>query len=85
MFLLYFIFSVLGVFLFSDLRYIYIYIYISDGEIINSDNNFNNFHEALLLLFRCTTGEDWYLLMYDVMDKTNNYYSAYFIIFVVIM
>ncbi|CAD8085687.1 unnamed protein product [Paramecium sonneborni] len=76
MFLLYFIFSVLGVFLFSNL---------SDGYIINSENNFNDFHHALILLFRCTTGEDWYLLMYDIMNKVNYYYCAYFIIFVVIM
>ncbi|CAD8053314.1 unnamed protein product [Paramecium primaurelia] len=76
MFLLYFIFSVLGVFLFSNL---------SDGYIINSENNFNDFHHALILLFRCTTGEDWYLLMYDIMNKAGYYYCSYFIIFVVIM
>lgn len=76
MFLLYFIFSVLGVFLFSNLP---------DGFVISSANNFNDFHHALLLLFRCTTGEDWYLVMYDVMYSSNYLYCIYFIIFVVIM
>lgn len=59
LFLVYFIFSILGVFLFSN---------INSGWAIDGINNFSDFHHAYLLLFRCSTGEDWYKVMFDTMD-----------------
>lgn len=34
---------------------------------MNTEINFNNFHQAFLLLFVCSTGENWYIIMFDVM------------------
>jgi len=59
LFLVYFIFSILGVFLFGD---------ITRGVVIDDVNNFKDFHHAFLLLFRCSTGEDWYKVMFDTME-----------------
>ena len=57
LFLVYFIFSVLAVFLFQN---------ITQGVVINSELvSFRNFGIAMLTLFRCSTGEDWYKIMYD--------------------
>ena len=47
--LVFFIFSVLGVFLFKKVTY---------GININNYNNFFNFGNAMITLFRCATGED---------------------------
>ena len=49
--LVFFIYSVLGVFMFQN---------VSEGEIIDDWNNFRNFGYAFVLLFRSSTGEDWY-------------------------
>lgn len=59
LFLVYFIFAILGVFLFGDL---------TSGWAIDENNNFTDFHHAFLLLFRCSTGEDWYKFMFDTME-----------------
>ena len=57
LFLVYFIFSVLAVFLFQN---------ITKGLVIdNRMVNFQNFGIAMLTLFRCSTGEDWYKIMND--------------------
>ena len=56
--LVYFIFAVLATFLFYDVK---------EGEIINSETNFNNFGNSMLLLIRMSTGEDWNYIMYDCM------------------
>ena len=56
LFLIYFIFSVLAVFLFKSSPY--------DKDHNNDIWNFNDFHHALVTLFRCSTGEDWHLIMY---------------------
>lgn len=56
LFLFLFLFAVLGVFLFSDVRL---------QENLNSHANFQHFGTALLTLFRITTGEDWQSIMYD--------------------
>lgn len=58
LFLVYFIFAILGVFLFGS---------INSGWVINADNNFSDFHHSFELLFRCSTGEDWYKIMFDTM------------------
>lgn len=55
--LFFFIFSVLGWFLFKD---------VTDGDAIDDYNNFSNFGYAMLTLFRCSTGEDWALFMFDL-------------------
>lgn len=55
--LVFFIFAVLGVFVLKD---------TPPGLIVDDEyNNFKNFGNALLILFRCSTGEDWPKIMYD--------------------
>lgn len=61
--LIYFIFSVLAVFLFG---------HITDGEIIDEYVNFNNFGYAMLILIRISTGEDWNGIMYDTMNTRDD-------------
>mmetsp|Transcript_20257 Transcript_20257/g.48620 ORF Transcript_20257/g.48620 Transcript_20257/m.48620 type:complete len:1932 (+) Transcript_20257:69-5864(+) len=55
--LLLFMYAVLGVQLFYNVRH---------GEFINKDANFETFGRALLLLFRCATGENWNGIMHDL-------------------
>lgn len=62
MFLFFFIFSVLGVFLFKD---------IVTGTYITSYNNFWNFGNAMITLYRCSTGENWQYVMFDVGQASN--------------
>ena len=67
LFLVFFIYAVLGgsylnefdleVFILRDVHKI---SYLDD-----SYNNFDNFGNALLILFRCSTGEDWPKIMYE--------------------
>lgn len=52
-----FIYSTLGVFLFSN---------VMIGERITNYTNFWNFHNAMITLFRSATGEDWWRIMFDV-------------------
>lgn len=39
------------------------------GEVYNRHANFQNFGSALITLFRCSTGEDWQDIMYDIIDR----------------
>lgn len=55
--LIFFFYAELGVFLFSD---------ISHGEIIDEYNNFHNFGNALIIMFKCATGDEWFHIMFDV-------------------
>ncbi|CAI2366067.1 unnamed protein product [Moneuplotes crassus] len=55
--LVFFIYAILGVFIFSD---------ITEGEIISEYKNFKNFHQAMLILLMILTGEDWNKIMYDL-------------------
>ena len=57
LFLIYFIFAVLAVFLFDGMV-------VADPNFQNELFNFNDFHHALMTLFRCSTGEDWPTFMY---------------------
>jgi hypothetical protein len=57
MFLLYFVFAVIGVQLFSTVRY---------GNAITHHNNFQHWSMAMLLLFRASTGEDWQVMAHDL-------------------
>ncbi|KAL4431571.1 hypothetical protein ABPG74_017276 [Tetrahymena malaccensis] len=70
--LFYFIFSILAWYLFSDLR---------SGWRINTFWNFSNFHRAFILLFRMSTGEDWYLVMYDTFNAKGVYGILFFVTF----
>lgn len=54
--LVFFIYSVLGVFLFSEVK---------QGIIINDLNNFQNFGMAMILMIRCSTGENCWAVMFD--------------------
>lgn len=59
-FLLLFIYSVLGLNLFSTVMY---------QKYYNSRANFRSFGDAILLLLRCLTGEDWNLIMKELALK----------------
>ena len=56
LFLLLFIYSILGIFLFATLK---------QQVTINDHANYQNFPRAMLTLFRMATGEAWNELMYD--------------------
>lgn len=62
LFLIFFIYSVLGVFLFRN---------ITSGLVIDDYANFKNFGNAMTTLFRCSTGEDWHRVMFDTMKTSN--------------
>merc|ERR1711871_1549854 len=57
LFLLYFIYAVMGVQLFAKVKF---------GESLNSHGNFMNFGSAMMMLFRSATGENWNGVMYDL-------------------
>jgi hypothetical protein len=61
--LIFFIFAVLGVFIFGT---------ITEGEVIDTYTNFNNFGFAMMMLLRVSTGEDWNRIMYDTMRTDNS-------------
>jgi hypothetical protein len=61
--LLLFIYACLGMGLFSTL---------APGEVIGPDINFHNFGNALLLVFRVSTGEEWHKIMYDTVNDRPN-------------
>ena len=60
--LVYFIFAVLGTYLFYNVR---------QGMVINEITNFSNFGYTMLILIRTSTGEDWNYIMYDI-SKTSS-------------
>ena len=59
--LVYFIYAILGTFLFSDIK---------AGDIIDGYVNFVDFSASILVLFRASTGEDWWTIMFDTMNAT---------------
>lgn len=64
LFLLLFIFSALGINLFGGAVY---------QDFINPKANFNNIGNAIITLFRCSTGEDWNKLMHELtIEDPNN-------------
>ena len=83
--LVYFIFSVLGVFFFKD---------ITSGEQIDDYMNFTTFSYSLVMMLRLSTGEDWPVVMFDCMNTDENcipgvncgtrWAFVFYIIFVVI-
>ena len=72
LFLVMFISAVLGVFLFRATE---------TGKIISSSTmmNFKNLGQAFITLFRCSTGEDWHIIMFDLMKDESNgtYFTTY--------
>ncbi|EGR33344.1 hypothetical protein IMG5_055680, partial [Ichthyophthirius multifiliis] len=73
LFLVYFIFAILAVHLFLNIK---------TGKVINEFQNFENFHKSIILLFICSTGEDWPSYMFDVM-KGNPLNCIFFISFII--
>ena len=57
MILLLFIYAALGINQFST---------VMPQDQINEKNNFQTFSNAMVLLMRCSTGEDWNLIMYEL-------------------
>nr|AAC63050.1 voltage-gated calcium channel alpha-1 subunit [Cyanea capillata] len=54
--LLFFIYAVIGMQVFGTIR-------LDSGTVINSNNNFQTFPQALIVLFRSATGENWQQIM----------------------
>ena len=76
--LLFFIYAVLGVFLFGEVQL---------QEDLNVHANFSHFGIALLTLFRIATGEGWEAIMFDCMNEDmggSKFAPLYFSSFVVI-
>ena len=73
--IVYFIYSVLGVFLFNE-------AVVANKKYQNAHINFYNFGNALLTLFKCSTGEDWHMIMYEysTIGKVQTY--TFFISFI---
>ena len=40
---------------------------VKSGDEVTSYNNFWNFGMAMITLFRCSTGENWHKVMFDMM------------------
>ena len=58
LFLVYFIYAVLAYFLFKD---------IATGNLVDDRVHFRDFGTGILTLFRCSTGESWYVIMFDTL------------------
>jgi voltage-dependent calcium channel R type alpha-1E len=54
--MLFFIYAIIGMQVFGNIR-------LDSETAINRHNNFQNFPQALILLFRCATGESWQEIM----------------------
>lgn len=61
-FLLIFIYSVLGISLFATVKY---------GDLYNHNNNFRTFPKSIILIFRCMTGESWNNIMFELTVNTD--------------
>eukprot|EP00041_Stephanoeca_diplocostata_P038149 m.1480953 g.1480953 ORF g.1480953 m.1480953 type:complete len:1704 (+) comp25172_c0_seq1:294-5405(+) len=62
--LCFFMYAVIGMFLFAKIP-------LNDDTSINHNNNFRTFFSALMVLFRCATGEAWQDIMYDCWKEPN--------------
>ena len=75
--LVFFIYAILGVFLFYKVR---------SGEIIDDYFNFSNFHSAMTVLWRISTGEDYPSIMADCTHYFNSkVYIIYYISFIIVV
>eukprot|EP00055_Hartaetosiga_balthica_P010685 m.46411 g.46411 ORF g.46411 m.46411 type:complete len:1783 (-) comp7266_c0_seq1:384-5732(-) len=59
--MLFFVYAVVGIQLFAHVGF------RENGQ-LNEHNNFRSFSGALLLLFRCATGENWQIVMEDIVQ-----------------
>ena len=57
-----FIYACIGMSLFAKVK---------EWEYINEKNNFRTLGRAMLILMRFSTGEDWYLVMYELSNTEN--------------
>lgn len=77
--LCFFMYAVIGMFLFAKIP-------IDEDTSINHNNNFQTFFAALMVLFRCATGEAWQDIMYDCWKEPNGtfvsliYFSSFTLI-----
>lgn len=62
LFLMYFIYSIMGMQLFAKVKY---------GSYLSAQANFQSFESAMLTLIRSSTGENWNGIMYDCMRTTD--------------
>lgn len=60
---IHYIYAVFGVYLFKNVR---------SGTIIDDYNNFQNVGFALITCFRMITGENWWFIMYDCYNLSDN-------------
>lgn len=72
----YTLFSLIGCFIFRNVQV--------DQEYQNSVYGFQNFHRAMMMLIKCSTGEDWGSVMYAYGETSNNYVVSrvYFMLFI---
>lgn len=68
--LLFTIYGVLGAYLFHTIT--------EKGLILNDYLNFTDFGNAVLVLIRVSTGEDWNYIQYDAAQKTNFWIAIFF-------
>ncbi|XP_076455033.1 voltage-dependent calcium channel type A subunit alpha-1-like [Babylonia areolata] len=59
--MLFFIYAIIGMQVFGNIR-------LDSKTFINRHNNFRDFFQALMLLFRCATGESWQQIMLDCLS-----------------
>lgn len=75
--LVFFIYAILGSFLFHDIK---------TGNAINQYFNFYNFHQAMRMLWRISTGEDYPTIMFDCVTQLDSkVYIIYFLSFVIVI
>jgi len=84
MILMFFIFSIMGCYVFTDIRY---GKYKNGFSSVNEFYNFDNFYYSFMLVFRSTSGESWPILMkeYADVDPTviANYVSILYFVFMI--
>ena len=47
-----------------------------ENEELNEHVNFRDFFDAFLLLFRCSTGESWHLIMFELAKTYSETYQC---------
>ena len=76
------IFAILGCYFYNNLNY---ENYKDEFAYINEYYNLDNFYYAFLLIFRCTTGENWNNIMMELANiDPNKYSSTYAYIYMII-
>lgn len=72
--LLVFIFSIMGCYLFIDVRYS---DFKDKFDVVNEYYNFDNFYYAFLMVFRATSGESWPDIMLEYANFDNEILQSY--------